>query len=47
VLQTKAGVAIKGTNIIQLDVSKYASGLYLVTITDGKNRKQTLRLNKE
>ena len=47
VLQTKAGVAIKGTNIIQLDVSKYASGLYLVTITDGKNRKQILRLNKE
>ena len=47
VLQIKTGVAVKGTNVIQLDVSKYASGLYLVTITDGKNRKQTLRLNKE
>jgi len=46
-LQTKTGVAVKGTNVIQLDVSKYASGIYLVTITDEKNKKQTLRLNKE
>ncbi len=47
ILQTKTGVTFKGINTIQLDVSKYASGLYLVTITDEKNRKQTLRLSKE
>jgi hypothetical protein len=47
VLQTKTGVAIKGANIIKLDVSKYASGIYLITIVDEKNRQQTLKLNKE
>ncbi|HVT62886.1 MAG TPA: leucine-rich repeat domain-containing protein, partial [Legionellaceae bacterium] len=47
ILQTKTGVANKGANSIQLDVNNYASGMYLITITDEKNRKQTLRLNKE
>lgn len=47
ILQTKTGIAIKGSNIIQLDVSKYVSGIYSVTITDKNNRKQTIRLNKE
>jgi hypothetical protein len=47
ILQTRTGVAIKGLNIIQLDVSKYASGIYLITITNEKNKKQTIRLNKE
>jgi Leucine-rich repeat (LRR) protein len=47
ILQTKTGVTFKGINTIQLDVSKYASGMYLIIITDEKNRKQTLRLNKE
>ena len=47
ILQTKTGVAIKGENIIQLDVSQYASGIYLITIADEKNKKQTLKLNKE
>ena len=47
ILQTKTGVAIKGKNIIQLDVSKYASGIYSITIADEKNRKQAVRLNKE
>ena len=47
ILQTKTGVAIKGSNTIQLDVSNYASGMYLITIADEKNRKQTIRLSKE
>ena len=47
VLQTKIGVAIKGSNTIQLDVSNYASGVYLITITDEKNKKQTIKLSKE
>ncbi len=46
-LQTKTGIAIKGLNIIQLDVSRYASGIYLITIIDEKNKHQTLRLIKE
>ena len=46
-LQTKTGIANKEQNIIQLDVSKYANGLYLVTITNEKNRKQTVKLSKE
>jgi Leucine-rich repeat (LRR) protein len=47
ILQTKTGVAIKGSNIIRLDVSKYASGIYLLTVVDGKNKNQTSKLNKE
>ncbi|HVX28795.1 MAG TPA: leucine-rich repeat domain-containing protein [Parafilimonas sp.] len=47
ILQTRTGVANKGANSIQLDVSNYASGMYLITIIDEKNRKQTLRLDKE
>ncbi len=47
VLQTRTGVANKGANSIQLDVSNYASGVYLITIIDEKNRRQTLWLNKE
>ena len=47
ILQTKIGVALKGENTIQLDVSKYANGIYSITIIDEKNKKQTVRLNKE
>ena len=47
ILQTKTGIAIKGSNIVQLNVSKYANGMYLITIMDAKNKKQTVRLNKE
>ncbi len=47
ILQTKTGVAINGKNIAQFNVSKYASGVYLITIVDEKNRKQTVRLSKE
>jgi Leucine-rich repeat (LRR) protein len=47
ILQTKTGVANKGRNTIQLNVSNYAGGMYLITITDEKSKKQTIRLNKE
>ncbi len=47
ILQTKTGVANKGTNIIKLDVSRYTNGVYLITIIDEKNKKQTVKLNKE
>ena len=47
ILQTKTGVALKGENTTQLDVSKYANGIYSITISDEKSRKQTVRLNKE
>jgi Leucine-rich repeat (LRR) protein len=46
-LQTKTGIANKSSNTVQLNVSNYASGMYLITINDEKNRKQTLRLSKE
>jgi Leucine-rich repeat (LRR) protein len=46
-LQTKTGIAIKGTNVIQLNINKYASGVYFITIIDEKNNRQTLRLSKE
>ena len=47
IFQTKVGVSNKNENIIQLDVSKYASGFYLISIVDEKGNKQTLKLNKE
>ncbi len=47
ILQTRTGVANKDETSIRLDVSNYASGMYLITIMDEKGRKQTLRLNKE
>ena len=47
VLQTKAIVGTKGRNIVQLDVSKYVKGVYLVTITNAKNESRTSQLNKE
>ncbi|MGI8951329.1 MAG: T9SS type A sorting domain-containing protein [Chitinophagaceae bacterium] len=48
ILQTKTGVSsIKQQNFIQLNVSNYSSGIYFITITDEKNKKQTLKLNKE
>ncbi len=46
-LQIKSGVANKNANIVQLDVSKYASGIYLITIVDEKNKRQTVKLSKE
>jgi hypothetical protein len=46
VLQTKTITAIKGANNILLDVSRYATGVYFVTLSDEKNQTQTLQLNK-
>jgi len=46
-LQTKTGVAINNKNNIQLDISKYAAGVYFITISNAKNETQTLRLNKQ
>ena len=46
-LQTKTGIALKGINTVQLDVSKYAGGIYLCTITDEANRIQKVKLSKE
>ena len=47
VVQTKTIVGTKGRHTVQLDVSKYAKGVYLVTITNEKNERRTLQLNKE
>ncbi|MGI8950874.1 MAG: T9SS type A sorting domain-containing protein [Chitinophagaceae bacterium] len=48
ILQTKSGISsIKQQNFMQLNVSNYAPGMYLITIIDEKNKKQTLKLNKE
>jgi hypothetical protein len=46
-LQTKTVIAIKGTNIIQLDVSHYAAGVYFVTLSSENNRIQPLRFIKQ
>ena len=46
-LLTKIGVGIKEKNTIQLDVNKYASGTYLITITDSKGNKQSSKFVKE
>jgi hypothetical protein len=45
--KTKTGVAANNKNIIQLDISKYAAGLYFITISDEKNKAQTFRLSKQ
>ncbi|MEP6464679.1 MAG: T9SS type A sorting domain-containing protein [Parafilimonas sp.] len=46
IIQTKT-VSIKGLNTLQLDVSKYASGIYFVSILGEGKQIQTLQLNKE
>jgi hypothetical protein len=46
-LQTRTVTAIKGTNIIQLDVSRYATGVYFVTLINELKQTQTIRLNKQ
>ncbi len=47
ILQIKTITATKDKNILQLDISRYAAGVYFITITNEKNEAQTLRLNKE
>lgn len=47
ILQTKTGTAAKDINAIQLDVSKYAAGIYSITITDENKTSQKLKLVKQ
>jgi hypothetical protein len=47
ILQTKTGTSNKYQNTLQLDVRNYAAGVYFITVKNGKNQTQTLRLNKE
>ncbi|MBV9960978.1 MAG: T9SS type A sorting domain-containing protein [Parafilimonas sp.] len=47
ILQTKTAFASKEINSVQLDVSKYASGLYYITINNETNLSQTLSLSKQ
>jgi hypothetical protein len=47
ILQTKTIIAVKGRNTLQLDVSKYAAGVYFVTMSNEKNEIKTVTLNKE
>jgi hypothetical protein len=50
ILQTKTNVAVSNNtnrNTIQLDVSKYAAGVYFITIVNERNESHTIKLNKE
>jgi Leucine-rich repeat (LRR) protein len=47
ILQTKTVNTIKDGNKLQLDVSKYAAGIYLVSIMDEHNKTEVVKLNKE
>jgi hypothetical protein len=47
ILQTKTGTAMKGENIINLDISMFARGSYFVTLVDDKKQLQNLKLQKE
>src|SRR6516225_9965610 len=44
VLQTRTAMAVKGTNVIQLDVSRYATGVYFVTLINELKQTQKLQL---
>jgi len=46
-LQTKTIAAVKGGNMLQLDVSKYAAGMYLITLINNKDQSHILKLRKE
>jgi hypothetical protein len=47
VLLRKEFSALKGTNNITLDVSRFAKGIYFINITDTEKKKQSIKLNKE
>ncbi|HEX5154329.1 MAG TPA: T9SS type A sorting domain-containing protein [Parafilimonas sp.] len=47
ILQTKKITASSGNNTLQLDVSKYPDGLYMITIVNEKNESRTIKLKKE
>jgi len=46
ILQTKSATTTKAQNTIELNVSNYAPGIYLVTVIDEKQR-SSIKLNKE
>jgi hypothetical protein len=46
-LQTKTGSLSAGSNQIMVDVSKYASGMYMINLTDEEHGRKVLKLNKE
>lgn len=46
-LQQKNVIALKGENMISLDVHNYTNGIYMVTIINEKGERNTLKLVKE
>jgi hypothetical protein len=47
VLQTKIVNAKSGASIIRLDLSKYTSGIYFITLTNELKQTQTIQLSKQ
>jgi hypothetical protein len=47
ILQTKTITAVKGRNTLQLDISKYAAGVYFIMMSNEKNETKTLKFTKE
>lgn len=47
ILNTYSGIALKAENKIQLDISNYMQGMYLITIADAQNKKRVIKLTKE
>ncbi len=47
ILKTQSFKVVKGVSIEQLSVEKLAKGIYIVKITDGKNRSKEIRLAVE
>jgi hypothetical protein len=46
-LQTRTVMAVKGANVIQIDVSRYAAGVYFVSLINELKQTQTIQLNKQ
>jgi len=46
-LLSKTGISSTARNTYQLDVSRFASGMYNIIITDENNNRQVLKLNKQ
>jgi hypothetical protein len=47
VLQTKTGNLSVGINQIVIDVSEYASGVYVINLTDGEHGRRMLKLDRQ
>ena len=39
VLQTKTGITTEGSNMVNIDLSKYAGGVYIISLIDGEESK--------